>query len=277
MNLRQFNSNPGGDREEAMVAYADNLATTVNEATEQLTENQLYIDSKGKLKSQKPSDVFSTLATSVMATLTPANIKTSLLGKALFNTDADGNSTRKDFEGEGAGPSENRQRGREMIGRSVRMKKLKDDVEAGDQAARDYAIRMALVTGSNSKDMSQIIVDDSGEVVVLKHNEIFDLICKAENSEKKPEIKFTESGYTITVQSPDGPLTVRVGQEMSKVTDEDGNFVSCDTRTDCKLPTSTVRNTKLHGDISMPENNSTLHKFLEGQMKLLQEILSSSK
>lgn len=277
MNLRQFNNNPGGDREEAMVAYADNLATTVNQATQQLIENRLYINAQGKLKSQKPSDVFSTLAKTLMAAVTPANIRTSLLGKALFNTDTNGNSTRKDFEGDGAGPSENRQRAREMVGRAVRMKKLKDDIEAGDQAARDYAIRWALVTGSNTQDMSQIIVDDSGEVVVLRHNEIFDLICNAENSENKPDIQFTESGYTITVQSPDGPLTVRVGQEMSKVTDANGNFVSCDTRTDCKLPTSTVRNKNLQGDISSSNNESTLHKFLEGQMKLLQEILNQSK
>ena len=275
MNLRQFNSNPGGDREAAMSSYSDSLASTVNEATQQLTENKLYITSAGKLKSQRPSDVFSTLAKSVMEKLTPGSVRTSLLGKALFNIDSDGNAVRKNFDGDGPGPNENRQRGSEMIGRAVRMKKLKDDVESGDQAARDYAIRLALVTGSNAKNMSQIIVDDSGRVVMLQHNKLFDLICKAENSENKPEINFTESGYTISVGSP--PLTLRVGQEMSKLQDKDGNFVSCDTRTDCKMPTSTVLNNDLHGDISVSKNESTLHKFLSGQMKLLEEILNSSK
>ena len=73
------------------------------------------------------------------------------------------------------------------------------------------------------------------------------------------------------------PVTITVGQEMSKVIDKDGNFVSCNTRTDCKLTTATATDERLHGKISEPKNESTLHKFLAGQMKLLEEILNSSK
>ena len=277
MNIRQFGRNNGEGQEE-MIAYADELESEVSQATSQLLEQRLSISPEGKLRSQKPSDVFGALATTTFESLTPAQVRNSVLGKALFKTNAEGNLEQKRFDGDDPIASENRQRGHEMIGRAVRMNKLKNDVESGNPAARAYAIRLALVTGSNSTDQSQVMVDDKGETLVLKHNEIFKLICDAERSDNPPEFKFSESGYSITINEPGKPpLSLRVGQEMSKVIDSDGNFVSCATRTDCKIPTASARDPRLQGNLSESNNESTFHRFLKGQMNLLEELLNSSK
>tara|TARA_R100000963_G_C4567456_1_gene53727 strand:- start:63 stop:596 length:534 start_codon:yes stop_codon:yes gene_type:complete len=172
-----------------------------------------------------------------------------------------------------------------MIARVARNNKIKTEIEAGNQAARDYVIKAALVTGSNKDNMTQVIVDDAGRMIVFKHNEIFDMITKAESKRAEqiargeepdpdePIFGFDESSTSIKV----GNISVTVGQEMAKVNDEDGNFRSCTTRTDSRINKATLENTDLHGDISMPENSSVLHQYLTGQMALLETLLSQTK
>lgn len=284
MRKKQFGG-AGTARQQDMIEFADTLSEEVNTATQQLVENQTYIGEDGKIKSQTPAEVFGQLAKTILNTLSLNTLKTSVLGKALFNTNENGEQTKKDFDGDGPGPFENRERGREMIARVARNNKIKTEIEAGNQAARDYVIKAALVTGSNKDNMTQVIVDDAGRMIVFKHNEIFDMITKAESKRAEqiargeepdpdePIFGFDESSTSIKV----GNISVTVGQEMAKVNDEDGNFRSCTTRTDSRINKATLENTDLHGDISMPENSSVLHQYLTGQMALLETLLSQTK
>ena len=273
MAERQFGGS-NTPRQQRMVEFADALSEEVNTATQQLVENQTYIDSNGKIKSQTPASVFGQLAKVVLNTLSFGQIKSSLITKAFFNLNEDGEPVKKDFDGDGAGPFENRERGRELVGRSVRMHKLKTEIEAGNQAARDYVIKAALVTGSNKDNMTQVIVDDTGEMVVFKHNEIFDIICAAENdpNSDEPTFVFDESRVHIKV----GNMSIAVGQENASMSDAAGNYTGSNTRTECRISTGTIRNPKLHGDIAMPENSSLMHKFIAGQMELLETLLNQT-
>ena len=123
--------------------------------------------------------------------------------------------------------------------------------------------------------MAQIIVDDSGQMISFKHNEVFDIICKAQNdpNSDEPTFSFEDSSIKITV----GNISISVGQEMSKVTDDDGNFISCDTRTDCSIGKKTLDNKELHADLPPGpafENNSSFEEYVKGHIKLLETFLS---
>ena len=64
---------------------------------------------------------------------------------------------------------------------------------------------------------------------------------------------------------------------MAKVIDKDKNFVSCDTRTECKIGKRTLENKDLQAVLPAGpkvENNSSFEEYIKGHIKLLETFLS---
>ena len=285
MRVRQFGNKRGEkaerkQRQDAMVAFSKNLTEEVDAVTDQLIKNKTYVDADGKIKVQRPAGIFGTLGTTIMKTLDFASLGSVGLATAFFSKDKKGNSIPKDYTGNTPEADENKQRGKEIVARSVRARKVKtaindDSDPVRQKAARDYVIRTALITGSNSDNMSQLVVDDAGTVINFKHNEVFDIICKANNDPNSAEPIFTFDDSSIKIKV--GNISVTVGQEMAKVIDKDGTFVSCDTRTECKIGKSTLENKDLQAVLPAGlkgENNSSFEEYIKGHIKLLETFLS---
>jgi hypothetical protein len=265
MTQRQFGSSDT-PRQTEMISFAQELEAEIGEATNQLVEDKTYVDSNGKIKSQTPEGVLRQLANKVTSLLSFDKQSTSILSKAFFDLNDDGENVLKDFEGEGPNAFSNRQRAREKVARCARFNRLKKEVEAGNMAAMDYIVKGALVCGSNTDDLGQVIVENSGDMQVIKHNEVFDRICKAMNDpENPPEFNFTESGVTISV----GGLAVKYSQEGT-----DGAGDTRDTRSEARITLDTLRNSEVQGDIRMPQNNSSFEEYVKAHIKLLETFLS---
>jgi hypothetical protein len=151
-----------------------------------------------------------------------------------------------------------------VVAREARFKQLKADIESGDQAAQDAAVKMALICGANANNMTQVFTDDSGETYAIPHNKVFEEVCKA-NSAGNLQVKV--SGTTMTMTTPDG-LEISFNQEGT------WGGGTRRTRSNTRISPDTI---KRLNTLTKQTAESTLHKFLEGQMKLLQEILNSSK
>jgi hypothetical protein len=133
-------------------------------------------------------------------------------------------------------------------------------------AAMDYIVKGALVCGSNTDNLGQVIVANSGDMLVIKHNEVFDRICKAMNDpENLPEFDFTESGVTISV----GELSLRYSQEGN-----DAGGDTRDTRSEARIPLNTLKNSEMQGDIRMPQNNSNFEEYVKAHIKLLETFIN---
>ena len=275
MQTRQFGG-PGTDREESMVQYARDLEEQISTSTSQLLEDKTYVDNEGKIKSQTPEGVLTQLATSVTSMLSFAQQSYAIISKAFFDINPEGENVLKNFRGETANAIANRQEARERVSRCARFTMLKndlngvarsdddtpEDIAIRQQAAKDYMIKTALICGSNTDNLSQVVVGDDGEMIVVKHNEVFDRIC---NPDADIKFKFSESGVAISA----GEIGVSLGQEGT-----DGSGDTRDTRTKVSISTATIKNPDMQGNIDMPQNNSSFEEYVKGHIKLLETFLS---
>jgi hypothetical protein len=242
-------------RENAAIEYMKNQEAKIAKLTKPLTEFTTYVGQDGKIKSESPETRLKGIAARVKGLLGYNALKDSALGKALFK----GDKGYQDF-----GDESTQQRAAEVVAREARFKQLKDDIESGDQAAQDAAVKMALICGANANNMTQVFTDDSGETYAIPHNKVFEEVCKA-NSSGNLQVKV--SGTTMTMTTPDG-LEISFNQEGT------WGGGTRRTRSNTRISPDTI---KRLNTLTKQTAESTLHKFLEGQMKLLQEILNSSK
>jgi hypothetical protein len=265
MQQRQFGG-PDNPREAAMISFARDLESQIETATSQLLEDKTYIDADGKIKSQTPEGVLAQLAKEVKKVLNFRQQKNAIIMSAFYEANADGELQLKDFRGDGPNALSNRERAREKVARTARFNRLQQEVEKGNEAAMDYIIKSVLICGSNTNNLGQVITDDSGEMVVIKHNEVFDRICNAMNDpESFPNFNFSEVGVTITA----GGVSVSLNQEGNSGPGETRN-----TRSEARIPVGTLRNPEMQGNISMPQNNSSFEEYVRGHIKLLETFLS---
>lgn len=280
MDARQFGDNagvPGTDnnlRREAMIAFTHNLEEDLEGSTSFLVDNKTYIDSNGKIKTQTPKTVAKMLGDSLKTTLSFKEFGSSLLASAFFDKKIGGEHVSKKFDGDSEEAKDNRYRAREKLARMGRFSLLKKNIESegqDSQAAKDYIIKAALSCGSNSEDLAQVIVGDDQELVSIKHNKAFDIICKANNdpTSEEPSFKFSESGVTISV----GDISLVFSQEHTSISNG-----RSDTRSLVRLPSSTIRNTKIASKIDTPvlEDKALFQEYIKGHMKLLEAFLSPS-
>jgi hypothetical protein len=181
--------------------YFRDLEAKIEKTTEPLSTHKVYIGTDGKIKSVSPEETIKNLAKVVKGLLSYDDLRMSSLGKALFFGK---NSDYKNFE-----DPETQKRVREVIQREARFKQYKEDIEAGKPEARNALLRMALVCGANTRNMSQIITEDSGRSYVISHNEVFDAVCK---SNKEGTLQIEIEGTTAVFTTPEG-LSFKFSQE----------------------------------------------------------------
>jgi len=298
-----------GPREKAMVSYAKDLESFITDTTSQIEENKTWVDNKGNIRTQSPPSVMRSVARQILKVLTFGKVTVGavegkdVLSDALFDYNDKGEATLKTFEGETG--EDNRERARERISSLVRINMLKKDqqgtprpvkfdetgmsakeIEAKTkelekklnskaaiakrkQAAEDYIVKTALICGSNTRDMSQVITYDSGEMVVLKHNEIFDIICKANASSNPPTYAFSQGTIKITVD----------GKTLTIAQDGTSTAQNRETRTSVYLPKENLQDKKLVAQLprrKTQQNNSNFQDFVQGQIKLLETFLTQT-
>ena len=140
---------------------------------------------------------------------------------------------------------------------------IDDPSNPNNQAARDSLVRMALICGANKDPMGQLITADSGDSYVIAHNEALQRICDA-NSKVPSELEIKIDGTTATMTTPDG-ISVTFNQE--------GTWGGGQrrTRSNTRIPKSTIE--ALNKNLKLTKED-TLHQFLQGQMRLLETLLS---
>jgi hypothetical protein len=273
------------DREKRMVDYALQLEQDLEETTEQLVSGNTFIDDEGMIKSQTPGGILNKLAEQLLTILNLKDAKNSLLSSAFFYEE--GNKlTIKPFDGESDESVDYRRRSQELVMRTARFNRLKNDangvprsdddtreeIEQRQQAARDYMIKSALVCGSNTQNMTQLVVTDKGEALPVKHNAAFDAICAANNT-KPPTVEFDFEGRESSVQITGEGLSVSLKQEHTS--SGEGDNKKSDTRSDVSMTKATLE--KIVAVLPTSENSSTLLQYLEGQMRLLETLITQAK
>ena len=265
---------PGTERESALKTYAENLETNLRSRTDLLVNDLTFVTPEGKIKSQTSDATLQLLANQLPSKIDLLAGRPGPLATAFFNFDGDA-PTQKNFSGDSPLSVENRARAREQVMRVARFRQLKTDMEDPTKrdAAMDYMLKSALICGSNKQDMNQLIVDDKGETLAVRHNKVFDTIGKARNNpdpEKQPTFTFKESGVTIC--APNG-ICMSYNQEGTSAKDN-----GRETRSLVKIPRKTLTATAVKTpDSPEAENSSTLMQYLSGQMRLLETLISQSK
>ena len=171
----------------------------------------------------------------------------------------------KDFSGDGPAAEDNRQRLGEKVARLDRMNKLKKDLASGNQAAKDYVMAMAFTCGANTRDLAQLISDDSGKVLAVKHNKILTDIAQAKDA------KFEVKGTKIVISG--GGATVILDQSHTKTSSGKSN-----TRTSLYVPKETLEKYASEKDFSPTQQTKEeiTNLFIQGQIKLLEGLLTQT-
>jgi hypothetical protein len=250
------------------VSTIEKVESDIREQRALISDNATYKDKKSKkLATLTPQSAIAILGDSVNK-LKFSDKKTTLLGKALYMVLPNKEPQLRKFEDS----KENRERLAETYSRLARINAYKELVTKGSpkerEAGIDAILYQATICGSNASDQTQLIVDDSGEVLAVNHNKIFDELMKDKGNNT---YEFGESSITIT--SPDG-ISITLSMEGRPGQDD-----SRGTRFSCMVPKETLS----HPSIAATINTKTLTKedvltsFLKGQLHLLETLLSQTK
>ena len=262
----QYGKNKDGsmdDRQEAATNFYNDVENKIAETTAPLTETSTYT-SDGKTKIQAPKGVVGGILGIVKSALSFDQLKGTALGRALFKD----NGSPEDFS-----VAENQQRLSEVVQRDARFKMYSDDINGDDpvqaQAAKDALVRAMLISGANTDEMTQLITDDAGQSYNVPHKAPLQAICDANNNPEPPSgpLEVTIKGHSVTMTAPNG-TSVTYSQERAWAGDQ------VMTRSQTKISREAIEE---YNTLKEPENSSTLHKYLEGQMKLLEAQINQAK
>jgi hypothetical protein len=263
INDLQFGSSYAASEERAnMLTYAKNIEHKVSKAAEQVELNKVYFDDQGDLKANTAENICKSIANQFKKDFSYTFIKNSILGKALFK-DSKGSSKLKDFS-----DVDNRKRLGETLSRVLRFSELAKEIRKGSKHAQDYLVRMALICGSNVRDMSQIITGDSGESKIFPHNEIFKRLAQ-DNLSGDLQVHIEPGTSTAYCTLSDG-LTLRFSQEGT------GSGEKRNTRSLTQISKPTIEALAVSVELK-DTNESMLLKFLEGQKLLIESIFNQTK
>ena len=227
---------------------------------------KVIVNSNNKIKKVSADKAAKSLFDSIKRKLNYSELKLSAFQNTLFTT-AEGKAEMKDFSSSTDEGEENRYRLAELVSRVARKKRLQADLASGNRAAEDYVMNMAYITGANSRNMTQLISDDEGRVLAVKHNEILNYI----NQSSDRTIEYAQDGTTIVISG--GGSTVYLKQERT-----DGGGNTSKTRTYLEVPRLTLEQFAVDKDFS-PSRRTTedIRKlFIQGQIKLLEDLLSQT-
>ena len=251
------------EREVETARYAESLEEKVEKVASAFSKNTTYTKG-GKIKAITPEQLAKSAFESMKKRLGFADFKKSSLRDTLFEKKGE-NFNLKDFSGDGPSAEDNRQRLSEKVGRLERMNRIKKDLASGNQATQDYVMSMAFVCGANTRDLAQVISDDSGKVLAVQHNKILTDISQAKDR------KFEVKGTKIYISG--GGSTVILDQQHSKASSGKSN-----TRTSLYVPKETLEKYASKKNFS-PDKKTTeeiTRLFLKGQMQLLEGLLNQT-
>ena len=244
--------------------FYEDIENTIEKNTEKLTKSTTY-SNNGSTKLLTPSKIISNLTGIVKESLSFSQLQGTPLGKAMFNLDG----SELDFSDPII-----QKRLAEVVQRTARFKMYNDALKGDDpdkkQAARDALIRASLISGANDTPIVQLVTIDAGKSFAVNHNEAFEAVCKA-NNDNPESLEVKISGFTVTFTTPEG-ISYSYSQERSE--GSDGAPV---TRSLTKMKQETLRKLTKIKSKSGATNESTLHKYLEGQKKLLEVLLNQTK
>ncbi len=249
-------------RQSRAVNYAQDLESKVEKNAKTYLENATFVHN-GKTVIRSAEKSAKNLFENIKKTLTGKGLGDSALNKSLFE------KRGKEYVLKNFGDSdlgrENRGRLSEKISRLDRMTRLEKDLNSGNQAAKDYVLNMAYLCGANARNMSQLISDDTGKVVAVKHNELIDDICN------DPDVKFERKGTKIIITG--NGSTIALSQDR-----DSGSGGASLTRTSLYVPRETLEKYAVDQQLSPTKKTKEdiTNLFIQGQIKLLEGLLNQT-
>lgn len=253
-------------RQAAAINYAQDLEASIATTASKFLEDSVY-STGNKIKRSSASNAAKSLFDSIKSKLSYDKIQISAFQNTLFTT-SEGKAELKDFSSNTEEGLDNRSRLAELVSRLDRKKKLERDLVAGNQAAQDYIMNLAYLTGANARNMTQLISDDDGTVLAVQHNEILNSI----NSSSDRKIEYAKDGTTIKISG--GGSVVYLKQERT-----DGGKNTSKTRTYLQVPRKTLE--QFSAEVNFSPTKGTKEDitklFIQGQIKLLEGLLNQTK
>ena len=267
----------GSAREEAALAFYDEVENTIEADTSGMTETSTYTTDDGSPKIQTPAGVIKGLIDIVKAALPFSKIASQSKGP-LADAMFDEKGNPRDFT-----TNTNQRRLREVASRDARFYMYSEAINGDDperaQAAKDALIKSALISGANATPLTQVITDNTGATASINHNGPLQAICDA-NNQVPSTLEVNISGHTVTLTTPGPPKTkVTYSQTRESSGPKDSDDRQAETRSETSIDAETVQAynrveslTPATSDETELED-STIEKFLKGQMKLLETLL----
>ena len=155
----------------------------------------------------------------------------------------------------------------------LRMAKTMDALSK-TKGGRTAICRMGFICGGNARDLVQsIFIEDGRKHYAVRQNEVFD---KFEKAIEDDTLKVTAKGFTVTIDDGNG----FVGS-IKTTGDWNESKLSRNVRTEFDIAKSTIEIDNVGpggkgGPDGVADNLQahTLHKYMEGQMKLLETLLN---
>jgi len=268
-----------GRRYQRMMDFEETLESEVGDILTSLEQGKFYFDSKGSIKSQSGQSICSNIA----------KIFKEKVGYGdTFNPDSNDDIRQELYnvfvkdEKQNWSDKAKREYAAEKLSRAVRLRKVQQAAESSNpterQAARDWIIRTTLLTGGNATDIGQLQTSyDENRSVLTDHNAVLREMCKNQdavdfNLTSRSSIGISINGFKISLgfEGTDAPK---------------GAARTRDTRTQVTMSKATALDKRISKEIKgrKPKaergsvNADTMYDFLLGQMKLLEQILNSSK
>ena len=261
-NLYDYNE----ARQTETINYANELEGRVAESAKRFLEPTIYVKGKKSIL-QTPQLLAQSLFKDVKKRLGFKDMQNSALRDVLF--DKRGNElVLRNFAGDGAEAEDNRGRLAEKVARLERASMLKKDLNGGDEGkrrnAKNYILNMAYICGANSRNMAQLISDDSGKVLAVKHNEIINDIAS------DPDVSFEFKSSKIIIRGR-GQMMILKQNHTSTTAG------TSKTRTSLYIPKETL---KAYSSGEFNPNKKTREEvsrlFIKGQIKLLEGLLNQT-
>jgi len=291
-----FDEGAGKERWDAFLKFEENLEADLASMESTIRDGKTYtVD--GKIKSVQPDQACTELETIVRGKLSYDQAQDTELGKAFLAQD-------KDFKN-----AADRGRAAELIGRQARLSKVQEALNNSEdpktqQAARDWVIRNAIMTGGNYRDIvTDITSHDDNRSLVFRHNEIFHKMTEANNADiaARAEGKTIEDTVTISPVGSDLlKLQISVGDISCKLGFE-GTWSGSEANPKTGKPDTRKRETRTVCDVDLesmkrmgtifeglPEKglkddteeglkDDTMYQYMVGQMRLLETLINQSK
>jgi len=246
------------DRFKEFLKFEEELEADVTSMQQLVDTGGTYLGD-GKIKALSPEGVCKELGEIVKGKLSYDDLKDTELGKALAGEGLDFKNAA------------DRNRASELIGRQARIKMVKEalDDPAKQQAAKDWIIRNAVMTGGNYRDIVTVITShDDNKSLAIKHNKPFqNMTAKGANV----SFTFPEGGSTIGISAGGVPCSLGFEGTNSAAGRETRTLVKIDKETASKIGTD------FDGIPANSENSSTFIQYLEGQKQLLEMLLNQPK